>query len=323
MKDAEGAVETEYLVPDDEGSTSAVVSGSGVLLDRVAYGPWGSFVDPASGGGVVSAEAVAGYTHVTYTGGELIARAGLIDLGARMYDPGLGQYLSPDPLAGGDPYVYVRDNPLSRIDPLGLSSTMLGKIEVFGPYLPIDFGGGGGGGGGLLQQVGVMDSFSIGLLPAPRRHRGGSSCQKHPVDVRVAQGLVGSGEAIGGLVQAIGGVADILASVAGAPETFGASLLVAAPGGANLTLGSVTFGDGLSLIHAAFTGSGNAPTLEGSIGQQYGGVTGEHVGDAVGFGGQVASAALSPPTTAEAALLNAAMMLGSNLLPSAGPICGQ
>ena len=141
--------------------------------------------------------------------------------------------------------------------------------------------------------------------------------------VRIAQGLVGAGEAIGGLVQAIGGAADILASVVGAPETFGASLLAAAPGAASLTLGSATLGDGLLLIHAAFTGSGNAPTLEGSIGQQYGGATGEQVGDLVGVGGQVVSAALSPAGTAETATANAAMMALSNVLPNAETVCGQ
>ena len=141
--------------------------------------------------------------------------------------------------------------------------------------------------------------------------------------VRGAQGVVGAGEAIGGLVQSIGGAADILASVVGAPETGGASLLRIAPGAASLTLGAATLGDGLSLIHAAFTGSGNAPTLEGSIGQQYGGTTGEQVGDLVGVGGQVVSAALSPAGTAETAAANAAMMALSNVLPNAGTVCGQ
>ena len=124
-------------------------------------------------------------------------------------------------------------------------------------------------------------------------------------------------------MQAIGGAADILASVVGAPETAGVSLLGIAPGAVNLTLGSTTLGDGLSLLNAAFTGSGNAPTLEGSIGQQYGGVTGGHVGDLAGVAGQVASAALSPAGTAEAAAANAATMALSNVLPNAGTVCGQ
>ena len=42
-------------------------------------------------------------------------------------------------------------------------------------------GGGSSGGGGLRQQVGMMMSFRIGLLPSPHRHRSGSSCPKYLV----------------------------------------------------------------------------------------------------------------------------------------------
>ena len=33
----------------------------------------------------------------------------------------------------------------------------------------------------MRQQVGMMMSFRIGLLPSPHHHRSGSSCPKHPV----------------------------------------------------------------------------------------------------------------------------------------------
>jgi RHS repeat-associated protein len=49
--------------------------------------------------------------------------SGLIHNGFRDYDPTTGRYLQPDPigLAGGiNPYVYVGNNPLSYVDPLGL-----------------------------------------------------------------------------------------------------------------------------------------------------------------------------------------------------------
>ncbi len=84
-------------------------------------------------------------------GGERLMGSWLIDLGARMYDPGLGQYLSPDPLAGGDPYVYVRDNPLSRIDPLGLSSCFTGAKPTEAD---------GSGGVTCLQKIVVTGSMS-------------------------------------------------------------------------------------------------------------------------------------------------------------------
>jgi RHS repeat-associated protein len=50
-------------------------------------------------------------------------QTGLVDMRARVYDPRLGRFLTPDPagLQGGvNAYAYVRGRPTDRIDPLGL-----------------------------------------------------------------------------------------------------------------------------------------------------------------------------------------------------------
>ena len=41
---------------------------------------------------------------------------GAVVLGARVYLPALGRWLSPDPVGMGSPYVYVGDNPLTVTD---------------------------------------------------------------------------------------------------------------------------------------------------------------------------------------------------------------
>ena len=61
----------------------------------------------------------------TYTGREWDTEAGLYYYRARYYDPTLGRFINGDPIgfAGGDVnfYVYVQNNPVNLIDPLGNS----------------------------------------------------------------------------------------------------------------------------------------------------------------------------------------------------------
>lgn len=51
---------------------------------------------------------------------------GLYDNGYRQYDPTVGRYLTPDPMGtvdGLNPYLYVGNNPLNKVDPYGLYQT--------------------------------------------------------------------------------------------------------------------------------------------------------------------------------------------------------
>jgi hypothetical protein len=63
---------------------------------------------------------------------------GLINANARLYDPWLGQFISPDPLAdqypGLSPYSYCLNNPLNYVDPTGevvFTSSDPKQIEAF------------------------------------------------------------------------------------------------------------------------------------------------------------------------------------------------
>ena len=58
------------------------------------------------------------------------APTGLVWMRARWYSPALAQFLSPDPLGfidGPNRYAYAADDPVNRVDPLGLGSAGLAK----------------------------------------------------------------------------------------------------------------------------------------------------------------------------------------------------
>lgn len=99
-------------VQDGLGSVLALVGDSGADAEY-AYGPFGEgVVDGAGGANTV----------------EWIGRdsdpSGLVQVRARYYHPGLGRFISPDPLglAAGptNPYLYAGDDPVNQADPSGL-----------------------------------------------------------------------------------------------------------------------------------------------------------------------------------------------------------
>jgi len=56
-----------------------------------------------------------------YTGEWYGSYMKLLYLRARCYDPSIGVFLSRDPVEGEPPYLYVRGNPVNRVDPSGLT----------------------------------------------------------------------------------------------------------------------------------------------------------------------------------------------------------
>lgn len=104
-----------YYHGDHLDTTRAVTDASGYVLERIGYEPFGDGDSPG-----------AGATRYRYTSKERDAENGLYFYGARYYDPTLGRFISPDPVAPPihDPqslnrYAYTRNNPISNRDPTG------------------------------------------------------------------------------------------------------------------------------------------------------------------------------------------------------------
>ncbi len=102
-----------YFVTDALGSTLALADASGEVVQRYRYDPYG----------VVEAEDSSLTNPYQFSGREVDSKA-LYYYRARYYFPRLGRFLSEDPLAFGSErvnfYTYVGDDPISRVDPLGL-----------------------------------------------------------------------------------------------------------------------------------------------------------------------------------------------------------
>jgi RHS repeat-associated protein len=109
--------DTVYFLEDHLGSTRCVVDTQGKLLARYSYSPFGE------------SKLVEGtaQTDWLFAGESWDPDAQLLYLRTRYYDPRLGRFLSPDmlPASIADPatfnqYVYVSNDPVNQIDPLGL-----------------------------------------------------------------------------------------------------------------------------------------------------------------------------------------------------------
>jgi RHS repeat-associated protein len=97
-----------------------MTDASGTTLETTDYMPFGSQRD--------NSETIPNATHYRFTDQELDVESGLYNYNARLYDPDIGRFISPDNIVQNpfDPqmfgrYSYCRNNPLIYIDPTGHS----------------------------------------------------------------------------------------------------------------------------------------------------------------------------------------------------------
>jgi RHS repeat-associated protein len=114
-----------YLHHDQLGSIVAMTNTAGVVVERLAYDPWGKrrFING-------TADTLDAITSVNidrgFTMHEHIDEMGIINMNGRIYDPLIGRFMSADPtiphpfmLKSFNRYSYVLNNPLRLTDPTG------------------------------------------------------------------------------------------------------------------------------------------------------------------------------------------------------------
>ena len=117
-----------HVLRDNLGSITHVIDTTGVVLQEIGYSAWGMLRDVESlepYGPDNQPELLLGRG---YTGHEHLSWFGLVNMNARLYDPAVGRFLSPDPIIQApdntqnyNRYSYCLNNPLRYIDPWGLS----------------------------------------------------------------------------------------------------------------------------------------------------------------------------------------------------------
>lgn len=153
--------DTFYFTHDHLGSVDSITKADGSVQVRLSYDAFGRRRQEAGWSGPILSPDWTGIGNATrrgYTEHEHLDNLGLIHMNGRVQDPLIGRFLSPDPFVP-DPfdgqsfnrYSYVRNNPLTRIDPTGFDDTCTRFC------ISISFGPGPGGGlAPDLRGTGVM-----------------------------------------------------------------------------------------------------------------------------------------------------------------------
>lgn len=131
---------TAYNIGRDYlGNVTQIASLSGTLVAEYSYDPWGRLRNPETLEIYASGSEPELFLGRGFTGHEHLIWFGLVNMNARLYDPLLGRFLSPDPYVQApdftqnfNRYSYALNNPLKYTDPSGnyiiIDSFLIGLI---------------------------------------------------------------------------------------------------------------------------------------------------------------------------------------------------
>jgi RHS repeat-associated protein len=110
-----------YIVPFEEDRGFRFSTDGAQFLQDVSYTPFGESVSWGDPLGSLA------YTHEQWNGGDDLKDLGVVNVGARLYDPAIGRFLSRDPLviprsaSTTNPYTFASNDPINRTDRSGLN----------------------------------------------------------------------------------------------------------------------------------------------------------------------------------------------------------
>lgn len=121
-----GSSSVYYVLRDHLGSVTHVLNSSGTVMQELSYDAWGRLRNPSTWSLYTPTNEPEPYLGRGYCGHEHLTGLGLINMNARLYDPMLGRFLSPDPYVQApdhtqsfNRYSYCLNNPLKYKDENG------------------------------------------------------------------------------------------------------------------------------------------------------------------------------------------------------------
>lgn len=198
-----------YWHQDHLGSVSAVTDEAGNMVERLGYEPFGK--RRYSTGATDINGALAGVTTDRgFTGHEHIDEVGLVNMNGRVYDPGLGRFLSADPvvqspgvLQSYNRYSYVWNSPLNSTDPSGYVSlhnewtnlwhnqTVQAVVTVAIAYVSYGYGGAWYSAAYTAAYTGARVAYDSGSVE--------EGLKAGAISFATSAALIGVGSAISGL----------------------------------------------------------------------------------------------------------------------------
>jgi RHS repeat-associated protein len=137
-----GSWSLHYISRDYLGSITHVANSSGAVVQELSYDAWGRLRNPSNQAVYAPDTEPSLLLGRGYTGHEHLTQFGLVHMNARLYDPAVGRFLSPDPFVQApnfsqnfNRYSYVLNNPVVYADPDGEAwyHWVLGALSIMDP----------------------------------------------------------------------------------------------------------------------------------------------------------------------------------------------
>jgi RHS repeat-associated protein len=175
-----GSWNLHYISRDWLGSITHIANSSGAVVQELSYDVWGRLRNP-SNQGVYSPDAEPSLLLGRgYTGHEHLTQFGLINMNARLYDPAVGRFLSPDPYVQAplfsqnfNRYSYCMNNPLVYKDadgeiawfvPIIVGAVIGGITNTVANHKHIDNFWAGAGYFGIGAAAGAAGAYAGGAV---------------------------------------------------------------------------------------------------------------------------------------------------------------